>query len=166
MPVSITPHCSLPLYKVLWIQNLFACNFWGGHFLFIPRLRSTGSWDQCISGCLNPCMYVKLCSRGWLASSAPSRPLRKARCMLLRIRPQWMSASAFSSRGSTWLKRILALWGNNCLKSEIAWINQYFFFKRSVLLPRTVQDNLTLLQIIFVLIIYILNCFFFSSKII
>lgn len=122
-----------PELKLIWL--LF-------YFFLIPRLRLTESWDQCISGCLNPCMYVKLCSRGSLVSSAPSRPLRKAKCMLPRIRPQWMSASAFSSRGSMCFmrKQMHRKW--NILNK---------------LKPSLEEISIIFLQIIFILSIYFLN---------
>lgn len=64
------------------------------------RLRLTGSWSQCTSGCLSPFTCARPCSRDWRANSAPSRAWRRDRCMLPRTRPPWTSASVSSLKES------------------------------------------------------------------
>lgn len=76
------------------------------------RLRSTGSWGRFTSGCLSPSMCRRLCFRGSQASSAPYRRWRRARPTLLRTRPLWTNASAFSSKESMcWLWKLLCVVG-------------------------------------------------------
>lgn len=76
------------------------------------RLRSTGSWGRSTNGCSRPSTCVRHYSRGSQASSAPSRPWRKARCTLQRTKPLWTNASAFSSKESM-----------SCLALSIPWLD-------------------------------------------
>lgn len=81
------------MFDFLWINEtrLWLCSL---------RLRLTGNCDLSTSACLSPSMWRRPCFRGSQDSSAQSRHWKKARPMLPRTRPLWMSASAFSSKES------------------------------------------------------------------
>lgn len=88
----------------LYLSLLFMLDFHKKDKLMLllcsVRLRLTGSCGQSTSGCLSPSMCRRPYFRGSQDSSAPSRHWKKARPTLQRTRPQWMNASAFSSKES------------------------------------------------------------------
>lgn len=114
------------------------------------RLRSTGSWEQSTNGCLSPSMSGKPCFRDWRGSFAPYRRCRRVRPTLLRIRPLWTNASAFSSKESTCCGRtndsfhrhFLTGGGKGDAEQRVACVTCNYIFEPIYTVPKRIRGHL------------------------